>query len=132
MKKLAIICGLLFSVITFANAQGGSRKMGTPEERATKMTAQLTEKLTLTADQQAKVKIILLDQQAQMVKAREEAGEDRKDMREKMMTMMKDNDLKINSLLTDEQKKAYETYKEERKAAMKNRGDRPERKPADN
>lgn len=106
--------------------------MGTPEERATKMTAQLTEKLSLTADQQAKVKTIFLEQQAQMAKAREEAGEDRKDMREKMMTAMKGNDVKINSLLTEDQKKAYETYKEERKAAMKNRGDRPERKPADN
>ena len=124
MKKLMIICGLLFSVITFAHAQGGSRNMGTPEERATKMAARLTEKLSLTPDQQTKIKAIFLDQSTQMEKARTEAGDDRKAGREQMMAMMKDNDTKINAILTDDQKKAYTAYQEERKAAMQNRGDR--------
>jgi protein CpxP len=120
MKKLLIICGMLFSMVTFAHAQGG-RMMGTPEERATKTTAQLTEKLALTADQQTKVKAILLDQNAQMNKAREDAGEDRKAMRTKMMSMMQDNNAKINAVLTDDQKKAFAAYQEERKAAMEKR-----------
>ena len=124
MKKLMIICGLLFSVITFAHAQGGNRNMGTPEERATKMAARLTEKLSLTPDQQTKIKAIFLDQSTQMEKARTEAGDDRKAGREKMMAMMKDNDTKINAILTDDQKKAYTAYQEERKAAMQNRGGR--------
>ena len=122
MKKLLIICGLLFSMVTFASAQGGGRQMGTPEERATKATTMLMEKLTLTADQQTKVKAILLDQNTQVAKAREEAGDDRQAARAKMMKIMEDNNTKINALLTDDQKKAYTTYLEERKAAMQNRG----------
>lgn len=121
MKKLLIFCGLLFGVMTFAHAQGGGRMMGTPEERATKTTATLTEKLTLTADQQPKVKAILLDQANQVQKAREEAGDDRKAMREKMMSMMQESNGKINALLTDDQKKAFAAYQEERKAAMEKR-----------
>jgi len=120
MKKLLMICGMLFSVVTFANAQGG-RTMGTPEERATKMTTQLTEKLALTADQQAKVKTILLDQNAAMTKTREEAGEDRKAARTKMMANMQESNAKINAVLTEDQKKAFAAYQEERKAAMQKR-----------
>jgi protein CpxP len=122
MKKLLIICGLLFSMVTFASAQGGGRQMGTPEERAAKALTMLTEKLTLTADQQTKVKAILLEQNTQLTKAREEAGEDRQASRAKMMKVMEDNNAKINGLLTDDQKKTYATYLEERKAAMQNRG----------
>lgn len=123
MKKLFVICGLLFSVITFANAQGGGRMAGTPEERATKMTATLTDKLTLTADQQTQVKAILLDQNTQAAKAREAAGDDRAAMRTKMMSLMEDSNTKINALLTDDQKKAFASYQEERKAAMQKRAD---------
>jgi len=122
MKKLLIICGLLFSMVTFASAQGGGRQMGTPEERAAKTLTMLTEKLTLTTDQQTKVKAILLDQNTQLTKAREEAGDDRQASRAKMMKIMEDNNVKINGLLTDDQKKTYATYLEERKAAMQNRG----------
>jgi len=96
--------------------------MGTPEERAAKTLTMLTEKLTLTTDQQTKVKAILLDQNTQLTKAREEAGDDRQASRAKMMKIMEDNNVKINGLLTDDQKKTYATYLEERKAAMQNRG----------
>jgi len=111
---------MLFSVVTFANAQGG-RTMGTPEERATKMTTQLTEKLALTVDQQTKVKSILLDQNAAMAKTREEAGEDRKAARTKMMANMQESNAKINAVLTEDQKKTFAAYQEERKAAMQKR-----------
>lgn len=121
MKKLLMICGMLLGVMTFAHAQGGGRNMGTPEERATKATTALTEKLALTADQQTKVKTILLDQNTQMEKARTEAGDDRKAMRAKMATLMQDNSAKINALLTDDQKKVYADYLAERKAAMEKR-----------
>lgn len=132
MKKLLMICGMLFSVITFAHAQGGNRN-GTPEERATKSTAQLTEKLTLNADQQTKIHDILLDQNTQMNKAREDAGDDRKAMRTKMMTLMQSNNDKIKAVLTDDQKKAYDTFLEERRAAMKNRmGGQGNAQPAEN
>ncbi|MGY0038136.1 hypothetical protein [Pedobacter sp. NJ-S-72] len=68
-----------------------------------------------------------------MNKAREEAGDDRKAMRTKMMTLMQGNNEKIKAVLTDDQKKAYETFLEERRNAMKNRaGGQGGDKPADN
>ena len=119
MKKVLIICGLLLSIMTFAKAQDGDRKMPTPEERAEKGTAQLTKKLNLTEDQATKVKAILLDQATASVKMREEnKGGDRAAMMAKMKAAMEENDVKINALLNDDQKKAYVAYKEER---MKNR-----------
>jgi protein CpxP len=122
MKKVLIICGLLFSVMTFAKAQDGERKMPTPEERAEKGAAQLTKKLSLTEDQTTKVKAILLDQAKAGVKMREENKGDRPAMMAKMKAAMEENDVKINALLNDDQKKAYAAYKEERMNRMKGGG----------
>ncbi|ETZ23322.1 MULTISPECIES: periplasmic heavy metal sensor [Pedobacter] len=127
MKKLLIICGLLFSVITFAQAQQGQgqggRRGGTPEERAKRNTEMLTKKLSLTADQQTKVSAIYLEQAEGMKKLREDAAGDRDAMRAAMVKSNEESDTKINALLNDDQKKAYTTWKEERKEAMKKRQD---------
>jgi len=122
MKKVLIICGLLFSVITFAKAQDGDRKMPTPEERAERTAAQLTKKLNLTEDQKAKVKTIFLDQATAMVKMREESKGDREGMMAKMKTINEANDVKINAILNDDQKKAFAEWQAERKENMKKRG----------
>jgi protein CpxP len=124
MKKVLIICGLLFSVMTFAKAQDGARKMATPEERAERNTTQLTKKLSLTEDQQVKVKAIFLDQATAMTKMREESKGDREAMMAKMKTANEESDAKINALLNDEQKKAFAAWQVERKENMKNRGAR--------
>lgn len=122
MKKLLMICGLLFSVVTFAQAQDGARKMLSPEERAQKAVEQLTKKLNLSEDQKAKATAIFLDQAAAMKKAREEGKGDRAAMMAKMKTMNEENDAKINAILTsDEQKKAFAAWKQERAENMKKR-----------
>lgn len=124
MKKLLIICGLLFSVITFAQAQqDGGRRMGTPEERAKRNTEMLTKKLSLTADQQTKVSAIYLEQATAMKKMREDASGDRDAMRAAMKKSSEESDAKVTALLNDDQKKAYTAYKEERKEAMKKRAE---------
>jgi hypothetical protein len=122
MKKLLMICGLLFSVVTFAQAQDGGRKMATPEERAQKNAEQLTKKLSLSEDQKAKVTAIFLDQAVAMKKAREEnKGGDREAMMAKMKALNDENDVKINALLNDDQKKAFAEWKKERAENMKKR-----------
>ena len=127
MKKLLIICGLLLSVVTFAQAQEGQgqrqggRGMGTPEERAKRQTEQLTEKLKLTDDQKAKVSAIYTEQAASMTKLREEAKGDREVMMAAMTKANEATDVKITALLNDDQKKAFATWKEERKELMKKR-----------
>lgn len=123
MKKVLLMCTLLFSIVTLAQAQQTEgRKMPSPEERAQRMTAQLEKKLSLTEDQKAKVNAVYMDQVAQMTKLREEAGEDKSGMRAKMVQMSADTDAKIEALLTAEQKTAFTAFKEERKAAAKKRG----------
>lgn len=120
MKKLLIICGLLFSVVTFANAQqggqGGQRRpQATPEERV----KQLDEKVKLTDEQKTKATAVYAEAAEAQKKMREEAqaGGDRQAMMEKMQKMTAENDAKINALLNDEQKKAYKAWQDEMKAA---------------
>jgi protein CpxP len=118
MKKLLIICALLFSVVTFASAQGQGRMGGTPEERIKRQTDQLVEKLKLTDDQKAKATEVFTAQVAAQTKMREEMqGGDRAAMMEKMQKMTADTEAKINAFLTDEQKKAYKVMIDEQKAA---------------
>jgi len=122
MKKLLIICGLLFSVITFANAQDGQgRRGGTPEERAKRQTETLAEKLKLSDDQKAKVSAIYLEQGAKMRKLRDSLGDDRTAWRGVMLKANEQADAKITAVLNDDQKKAFATWVAERKEAMKKR-----------
>ncbi|WP_285055028.1 hypothetical protein [Pedobacter ginsengisoli] len=122
MKKLLMICGLLFSVITFANAQDGQgRRGGTPEERAKRQTETLAEKLKLSDDQKAKVSAIYLEQGAKMRKMRDSLGDDRTAWRGAMVKGNEQAEAKINAVLNDDQKKAFATWVAERKEAMKKR-----------
>ncbi len=114
---------MLFSVMTFAQAQdGGDRKMPTPEERAQRNTDQLTKKLKLTDDQKTKVLAIFTEQNTQMAKLREDNKGDRDAMRAANQKLMADTDVKLGAILTADQKKDYEAWKEERKANMGRRG----------
>ncbi|MES2827862.1 MAG: hypothetical protein V4687_06900 [Bacteroidota bacterium] len=132
MKRLFFICGLLFSVVTFAQAQdgqgGGRGPGGTPEERAKRNVTMVAEKLKLTEDQKTKVTAIYLEQNAKMRKLRDSVGDDRDAMRAVMTKQNDQTDSKIDALLTAEQKKLFTAYKEERKEMMKKRmegGGRP-------
>ena len=124
MKRVLMICGLLFSVITFAEAQqGGGRGMGNPEERAKRNTEMLAEKLKLSDDQKAKVEAIYLEQAGKMKKLRDSVGDNREGMRAVMMKSTAEGEARIDSLLTDDQKKAFTAWKEERKEQMKKRAE---------
>ncbi len=122
MKKLLIICGLLFSVVTFANAQDGQGpRGGNPEERAKRQTEQLTEKLKLSDDQKAKVHAIYLEQGPKMRKLRDSLGDNREGFRAAMLKSNALNEAKIAAVLTDDQKKAFTAWIKERNEAMKKR-----------
>ena len=116
MKKLLIICGLLFSVVTFANAQQGGGRMApaTPEERV----KQLDEKVKLNDEQKTKATAVYAEAADAQKKMREEMqGGDRQAMMEKMQKMNADIDTKLNAILTADQQKAYKTWQDEVKAA---------------
>ncbi|KLT67490.1 Spy/CpxP family protein refolding chaperone [Pedobacter sp. BMA] len=123
MKKLMMICALLFSVVTFANAQqgGGPLRGGMmmkPEDRV----KQLDEKLKLSDDQKTKLTAIYVEQAETMKKMREEAKDgDRDAMREKGQKLRAESELKITALLTEDQKKTYKTWQDEQRAEMEKR-----------
>ncbi|WP_343533175.1 hypothetical protein [Pedobacter sp.] len=120
MKKLMMICGLLFGMVAFAQAQQGGPRGGmgaNPEARV----KQLDEKLKLSDDQKAKLTTIFTEQAEAQKKLREEAGGDRQAMMEKMQKMRADLETKISAVLNDEQKKTYKGMVEEQRAEMEKR-----------
>lgn len=122
MKKLMMICGLLFGMVAFAQAQQeGARpggRMGINPEARVK---QLDEKLKLSDDQKAKLTTLFTEQTEAQKKLRDETAGDRRAMMEKMQKMRADLETKISAVLNDEQKKTYKAMVEEQRAEMEKR-----------
>lgn len=123
-----MICGLLFGMVAFAQAQqGGGRPGGGPGGRMgmnpEARVKQLDEKLKLSDDQKTKLTAIFTDQVEAQKKMREEAqgGGDRQAMMEKMQKMRAELETKVNGVLTDDQKKTYKAMLDEQKAEMEKR-----------
>lgn len=119
MKKLFIASALVLCAISFANAQGG-RQMGTPAERAERQISQLAS-LNLSADQKTKLTEVFLwsAKQTDSLRATITAGGDFQAMRSKMAPVQSEASKKVNALLNDEQKKAYEAILEERRSRQR-------------
>ncbi|MBM3401437.1 MAG: hypothetical protein FJY21_03840 [Bacteroidetes bacterium] len=122
MKGLIIVVGLILWMATFAKAQG-AQQMGTPEERADRQMAQL-ETLRLSAEQINKLKQVFIwaakrtDSISRTLTDGD--GGDFFTLRTKMAPLQAETSSKINALLNDEQKKAYEAILEKRRARMGN------------
>jgi protein CpxP len=121
--------------------QGGPRGgRGGGPERELQM---LTERLSLTADQQTGVKAVLVQQSEQMKalrqKSQDDGGADSADARQARMKQMQqirdESDTKISALLDDTQKKTFADMLAKRKAMMEQRqqggGDGPPPPPND-
>lgn len=120
MKKNLLLIALLAGAVSFSQAQ--QRPQRNPEEMAKRNVEMLEKQLSLTADQKTQVSAILLTQSKAMDSLRNASGEqtDRQAMRSKMQEFQKDNQKKIMSILTDDQKKAYEKVIAERQSRMGN------------
>ena len=104
-----ILGGLFLMLTTFPMfGQPGGRNMPSPEERAKQQTAQLTEELKLTSDQEKLVGDINLTYANKMTEAREEAAGDRTAMRSKMEAMMAERTEALKEVLNEDQVKALE------------------------
>src|SRR5215475_4069400 len=73
----------------------------------------LTSKLSLTADQQAKIKPILEDQQQQAQSAMSDASLSQDDRRSKMRSLHESSNAKIRDVLNDDQKKKFDAWQQE-------------------
>jgi periplasmic protein CpxP/Spy len=127
MKKLMMICGLLFGMVAFAQAQqdggrpNGRNRMGMSPEARLKA---LDEKLKLSDEQKTKITAIFTAQGETQRKMREEAqagGADRQAMMEKMQKMRAEVETKVSAVLNDDQKKTYKAMLDEQKAEMEKR-----------
>lgn len=111
MKKL-ILTGLSFLfAITLTFAQ-----QGTAEEKATEVVTTLTEKLTLTEEQQASVYNIVLEQKTAKYALKADTTLSEDVIKEQISTLTSTADAKISELLTEEQKPEFVKYIEERNA----------------
>jgi periplasmic protein CpxP/Spy len=108
---------------------GGPRRgMPTAEEQL----AMLTERLSLTPDQQAKVKTLLEDQRAQMGPIMKNESLSREEKGAKMREIHEGFKTKVRALLTDEQKKKADAMEQEMREHQRQGPQGGERKPGGN
>jgi len=96
---------------------GGRRGPMSPDEQLKRM----TKDFNLTADQQAKIKPILVDEQKKMEDLRNDSGDDRQTMRGKMMQIRQDSNQRVRALLDDKQKEKFDKQEQEHEDRMQNR-----------
>lgn len=80
----------------------------------------MTKDLNLTADQQSKIKPILVDEQKKMEDLRNDSSGDRQAMRGKMMQIRKDTSDQVRAVLDDKQKEKFDKQEQQREDRMRN------------
>ena len=103
----------------YGGGQGGGGRRGpmSPDDQLKRM----TKDFDLTADQQAKIKPILVDAQKKMEDVRNDSSGDRQTMRQKMMQIRQDTNDQIRALLDDKQKEKFDKQQQERQDRPQNR-----------
>jgi len=103
----------------YGGGQGGGGRRGpmSPDDQLKRM----TKDFDLTADQQAKIKPILVDAQKKMEDVRNDSSGDRQTMRQKMMQIRQDTNDQIRALLDDKQKEKFDKQEQERQYRPQNR-----------
>jgi Spy/CpxP family protein refolding chaperone len=87
-----------------------------PDEQLKRM----AKDLDLTADEQTKIKPILVDEQKKMEDLRNDAGGDRQAMRQKMMQIRQDRNDQVRALLDEKQKEKFDKMEQQREDRMQN------------
>ncbi len=96
---------------------GGRREPMSPEDQL----KQMTRNFNLTADQQVKIKPILVDSQKKMEDLRNDSSGDRQAMRQKMMQIRQDTNDQVRAQLDDKQKEKFDKQEKEREERMQDR-----------
>jgi protein CpxP len=120
---LAVSCCAVWAQNDAPPAGQTGRRGGNPEREL----QQLTQALSLSADQQTQVKGLLAERRQKVEELRKAAsGSDAATQaatptREQMEAIRKETDGKINALLNDDQKGKFAAWQQERKARMQQR-----------
>ena len=103
----------------YGGGQGGGGRRGpmSPDDQLKRM----TKDFNLTAEQQAKIKPILADEQKKMEDLRNDSNVDRQKMRGKMMQIRQDANDQVRALLDEKQKEKFDKQEQERTDRMQNR-----------
>lgn len=115
-KAVCFVALLLLSTSSFAQRP----ELGTPEERATRMTARMKEKLNLSADQETPVAAINLKYAKQNQALIETSGRNLRTARQ-VQAVMKKKDEELKKILNADQYQQYQAIKEEMRAELKER-----------
>ncbi|WP_069659745.1 Spy/CpxP family protein refolding chaperone [Arcticibacter eurypsychrophilus] len=120
MKKNLLFIALLAGAASFSQAQ--QRPQRNSGEMVQGNIEMLDKQLSLTAEQKTQVTAIMVTHSKSMDSLRNTMGDqaDRIAMRTKMQESRKENQTKIMSILTDDQKKAYKKYIADRQSRMGN------------
>jgi periplasmic protein CpxP/Spy len=103
----------------YGGGQSGGGRPGpmSPDDQLKRM----TKDFNLTADQQAKIKPILVDARKKMDVVRNDSSGDRQSMRQKMMQIRQDTNDQVRALLDDKQKEKFDKQEQERQERMQDR-----------
>jgi periplasmic protein CpxP/Spy len=103
----------------YVGGQGGGGRRGpmSPDDQLKRM----TKDFDLTADQQAKIRPLLVDAQKKMEDVRNDSSGDRQTMRQKMMQIRQDTNDQIRALFDDNQKEKFDKQEQERQDRPQNR-----------
>lgn len=103
----------------YGGGQGGGGRRGpmSPDDQLKRM----TKDFDLTAEQQTKIKPILVDAQKKMEDARNDSSGDRQGVRQKMMQIRQDTNDQVRALLDDKQKEKFDKQEQERQDRPQNR-----------
>lgn len=75
----------------------------------------LTNRLSLTADQQNQILPILTDRQTQMAAIQNDSSLSKKDLHAKMKALRSDSDAKLRAVLTDSQRATYDQMQQKQR-----------------
>lgn len=129
-RRTLLLAGMLAVACCAIQAQSDSQPAGRMPGRGgpERELPQLTQVLSLTADQQAQVKGLLAERWQKMqalhrpADSTEAASQAPPPSREQMEAIRNDTDAKIMALLDDDQKTKFATWQQQRKERMERRG----------
>lgn len=104
----------MFAIISFmvCGLSAQNRQQSTPEERATRQTKTLTEKLKLSDEQKDKVYEITL-KYAKQRSSQSDSETSREKRMEAFQKLQKEQDKELKAIFTDDQKKGYDKHQKE-------------------
>jgi len=121
IKTIIFTALCVLGLAAFAQQQNPSAQVPSSGDRAARhmvpsvddQLKNLTSKLNLTADQQAKIKPILEDQHQQAQSLMSDTSLSQDDRRSKMRTVHESSSAKIRDVLNDDQKKKFDAWQQE-------------------